>query len=65
MIIDMIAMPDVRMICVASSERELRFYDTTINKFELRMRVSRKINESVDKLINHFLYFRYTIFELQ
>ncbi|XP_044599584.1 WD repeat-containing protein on Y chromosome [Cotesia glomerata] len=39
MIIDMIAMPDVRMICVASSERELRFYDTRINKFELRMRI--------------------------
>ncbi|CAD6227182.1 GSCOCG00005990001-RA-CDS, partial [Cotesia congregata] len=39
MIIDMIAMPDVRMICVTSSERELRFYDTTINKFELRMRI--------------------------
>ncbi|XP_053594099.1 WD repeat-containing protein on Y chromosome [Microplitis demolitor] len=39
MIIDMIAMPDVKIICVNSAERELRFYDIAINKFELRMRI--------------------------
>lgn len=58
----MIAMPDVKIICVNSAERELRFYDIAINKFELRMRVSRKIAFFlILNVIVYFFYFRYTV----
>ncbi|KAK0177738.1 hypothetical protein PV328_001756 [Microctonus aethiopoides] len=39
MITDMIAMTDVKMICLSSTERKLSFYDIAANKFELRMQV--------------------------
>lgn len=43
MITDMIAMTDVKMICLSSTERKLSFYDIAANKFELRMQVCTKI----------------------
>jgi len=33
-------MPDINIIATSSTERELRFYDTTANKWELRVLVS-------------------------
>lgn len=35
---DMAVMPDVSIIVTSSSERDLRFYDTSARKFELRVR---------------------------
>ncbi|KAJ8932565.1 hypothetical protein NQ318_023098 [Aromia moschata] len=37
---DMVVMPDVFVICTSSTERDLRFYDTSARKFELRVMVS-------------------------
>lgn len=34
---DMISMPDVSVVCTSSTERDLRFYDTSARKFELRV----------------------------
>ena len=42
MITDMIVMPDIQIVCTSSIERDLRFYDTVANTFELRVMV-RKI----------------------
>ncbi|KAJ9600992.1 hypothetical protein L9F63_000830, partial [Diploptera punctata] len=36
-ITDVVCLPDVNIVCTSSTERELRFYDTTANKFELRV----------------------------
>lgn len=36
----MVCLPDVSVICTSSSERDLRFYDTTAQKFELRIMVT-------------------------
>lgn len=33
-------MPDVNVICTAGAERDLRFYDTTAQKFELRILIT-------------------------
>lgn len=30
-------MPDISIVCTSSTERDLRFYDTTAKKFELRV----------------------------
>lgn len=37
---DLVCMPDVSVICTASAERDLRFYDTTAQKFELRVTIT-------------------------
>ncbi|CAH0554641.1 unnamed protein product [Brassicogethes aeneus] len=37
---DMVAMPDVNVVCTSSSERDLRFYDSTARKFQLRIRIT-------------------------
>ncbi|XP_030753243.1 WD repeat-containing protein on Y chromosome isoform X2 [Sitophilus oryzae] len=34
---DLAVLPDVSVICTSSSERDLRFYDTSARKFELRV----------------------------
>ncbi|EFA09801.1 WD repeat-containing protein on Y chromosome [Tribolium castaneum] len=34
---DMVALPDVSVVCTSSTERDLRFYDTSARKFELRV----------------------------
>lgn len=52
MITDMIAMPDVQIVCVSSSEYDLRFYDTAANKFNLRLRVCYVV-----KLFNEIKYY--------
>ncbi|XP_043502264.1 WD repeat-containing protein on Y chromosome [Polistes fuscatus] len=39
-ITDMILMPDVQIVCVSSTERDLRFYDVVAKKFELRVMIS-------------------------
>lgn len=36
-ILDVICMPDVSIVCTSSTERDLRFYDTSARKFELRV----------------------------
>lgn len=43
-------MPDVQIICTSSAEYDLRFYDTSAGKFELRILVSQQL-----KNINLFL----------
>ncbi|KAJ8918541.1 hypothetical protein NQ315_013046 [Exocentrus adspersus] len=37
---DMAVMPDVSVICTSSTERDLRFYDTSARKFELRIMIT-------------------------
>lgn len=37
---DLVCLPDVNVICTASAERDLRFYDTTAQKFELRVQLT-------------------------
>lgn len=37
---DLVCLPDVSVVCTSSAERDLRFYDTTAQKFELRVMVS-------------------------
>ncbi|CAH0554761.1 unnamed protein product [Brassicogethes aeneus] len=37
---DMAVMPNVNVICTSSSERDLRFYDTSARKFDLRVRLT-------------------------
>nr|CAI5831958.1 unnamed protein product [Callosobruchus analis] len=37
---DMVPMPDCSVICTSSSERDLRFYDTSARKFELRVMIT-------------------------
>ncbi|CAG9763835.1 unnamed protein product [Ceutorhynchus assimilis] len=37
---DLVVLPDVSVICTSSSERDLRFYDTSARKFELRVIMS-------------------------
>ncbi|KAF5291198.1 hypothetical protein FQA39_LY14440 [Lamprigera yunnana] len=39
-ILDTVCLPDVNVVCTASSERDLRFYDTTARKFELRVMIT-------------------------
>lgn len=34
---DAVSLADVRIVCTSSSERDLRFYDTTANNFHLRI----------------------------
>lgn len=36
-IVDFLVMPDVQIICTASIERDLRFYDTAAHSFQIRM----------------------------
>lgn len=36
----MAVLPDVSVICTSSSERDLRFYDTSARKFELRVMIT-------------------------
>ncbi|CAG9858410.1 unnamed protein product [Phyllotreta striolata] len=38
-ITDMVVLPDVGVICTSSTERDLRFYDTSARKFELRVMI--------------------------
>lgn len=38
-ITDGICLPDVRIICIASTERDLRFYETTANSFALKLHI--------------------------
>lgn len=40
-VLDCIPLPDVRIVCTSSIERDLRFYDTTANNFNLRIIISR------------------------
>lgn len=35
-------MPDIRIVCTSSVERDLRFYDTVGNRFDLRVMVRKK-----------------------
>lgn len=44
MITDMIVMPDIQIVCTSSIERDLRFYDTVANNFDLRVMV-KKLNK--------------------
>ncbi|KAG5894233.1 hypothetical protein JTB14_002282 [Gonioctena quinquepunctata] len=37
---DMAVLPDVSVICTSSTERDLRFYDTSARKFELRVMIT-------------------------
>nr|XP_023023649.1 WD repeat-containing protein on Y chromosome [Leptinotarsa decemlineata] len=37
---DMVVLPDVSVICTSSTERDLRFYDTSARKFELRVMIT-------------------------
>ncbi|XP_044731948.1 WD repeat-containing protein on Y chromosome [Chrysoperla carnea] len=37
LITDLVALPDVSVVCTSSMERDLRFYDTSAKKFELRI----------------------------
>lgn len=39
-ILDAVCLPDVRIVVTSSSERDLRFYDTTANNFHLRIIVT-------------------------
>ncbi|KAF2880421.1 hypothetical protein ILUMI_25755 [Ignelater luminosus] len=39
-VLDLICLPDVSVVCTSSSERDLRFYDTSARKFELRIMIS-------------------------
>lgn len=39
-ITDCVCLPDVRIICVASTERDLRFYDISANKHSLRLHLT-------------------------
>ena len=39
MITDMIVMPDIQIVCTSSVERDVRFYDTVANNFDLRVMV--------------------------
>lgn len=39
-ITDLCVLPDVNVICTSSTERDLRFYDTSARKFELRVMFS-------------------------
>lgn len=40
-VLDCIPLPDVRIVCTSSIERDLRFYDTTANNFNVRIIISR------------------------
>lgn len=40
LVTDMAVLPDVSVICTSSSERDLRFYDTSARKFELRLMIT-------------------------
>lgn len=39
-VLDMVCLPDVSVVCTSSSERDLRFYDTSARKFELRVLIT-------------------------
>ncbi|KAF5307990.1 hypothetical protein FQR65_LT06558 [Abscondita terminalis] len=39
-ILDIVCLPDVTIVCTSSTERDLRFYDTSARKFELRIMFS-------------------------
>lgn len=39
-VLDMVCLPDVSVVCTSSSERDLRFYDTSARKFELRVMIT-------------------------
>ncbi|KAB0795580.1 hypothetical protein PPYR_12419 [Photinus pyralis] len=45
-VLDLVCLPDVSVVCTSSSERDLRFYDTSARKFELRVMFST-LNEAV------------------
>ncbi|KAK4876176.1 hypothetical protein RN001_012598 [Aquatica leii] len=45
-ILDVACLPDVSIICTSSSERDLRFYDTSARKFELRIMIT-SLDEAV------------------
>ncbi|XP_076646840.1 WD repeat-containing protein WDY [Halictus rubicundus] len=40
LITDMIVMPDVQIVCISSTECDLRFYDSVAKKFDLRVVIS-------------------------
>lgn len=39
LIFDAVCMPDIRILCVSTVERDLRFYDTSASGHTLRMRI--------------------------
>lgn len=39
-VLDMVCLADVSVVCTSSSERDLRFYDTSARKFELRVMIT-------------------------
>lgn len=39
-VLDMVCLPDVSVVCTSSTERDLRFYDTSARKFELRVMIT-------------------------
>ncbi|KAK5645470.1 hypothetical protein RI129_006770 [Pyrocoelia pectoralis] len=45
-VLDMVCLPDVSVVCTSSSERDLRFYDTSACKFELRI-IFSSLDEAV------------------
>ncbi|XP_069676341.1 WD repeat-containing protein on Y chromosome-like isoform X2 [Periplaneta americana] len=50
---DLVCLPDVSIVCTSSTERELRFYDTTANHFELRIIIT-SLEYSVSSMYYHF-----------
>ncbi|XP_017784579.1 PREDICTED: WD repeat-containing protein on Y chromosome [Nicrophorus vespilloides] len=39
-VLSVVCLPDVSVICTSSTERDLRFYDTSAKKFELRVQIT-------------------------
>ncbi|XP_063708765.1 WD repeat-containing protein on Y chromosome [Culicoides brevitarsis] len=50
---DGICLPDVRIICIASTERDLRFYETTANSYSLKLQITQ-LPEVVNTLHYYF-----------
>lgn len=48
-----VCMPDVRVVCITSTERDLRFYDTSANSHTLRLHV-RSIPDTVSTMAYHW-----------
>ncbi|KAL1498296.1 hypothetical protein ABEB36_009115 [Hypothenemus hampei] len=40
LVTDLVVLPDISVICTSSSERDLRFYDNSARKFELRIMIT-------------------------
>lgn len=57
MITDMIVMPDIGIVCTSSVERDLRFYDTVGNRFDLRVMVGNLIIKLEKKFNYKFCIF--------